>query len=367
MVNKKNILGNILQDFLERSLALKFDVCKCSQCKEKMMDYLLTKFEPVYVDEDNPDYKTIERKLFFKYFKDMAVEVKNVIDIVSKNMPHPRDTDPEKTFDMILEYIKKARGVDFSQYHREILKRRIGSRVIAHKVNSYQEYLKVLVDNPKEFDKLVDTLTINVSEFFRDPPVWEVIKKILGKVIDKKNTRGEPVKIWSAGCAKGEEPYSLAILAKEINNIKVPFKIYATDIDKESLVYAKEGGYDASYLELTMKNMVKESFFVNLPDYFVFKDGKYYIKREIKELVEFSYLDLTSSEYLSGVDMILCRNVFIYFTKPLQERIVDNFYRSLNEDGYLVIGMTETLLQESRIVFREVDNYNRIYQRIRIE
>lgn len=365
-MSKKNILENILKDFLERSLVLKFDICKCPKCKTAMMSYLLSKFDPVYVETNDPNYRAIEKELSTKYIKDMFIEVKNAIDMASKNMSHPVDTNKEKEFDMLLEYIRKTRGVDFSQYFRGILKRRIALRLVANKVSSYSEYLKVLVENPNEFEKLFDVLTINVSEFFRDYPVWKIIKKNLRKIINDKNAKGEPIKIWSAGCAKGEEPYSLAILAKEINNINVPFRIYATDIDKESLAHARRGVYEASYLELTMKNILKKAFFVNLLNYFVLKNGEYHIKNEVKELVEFSYLDLTSTEYLSNVDMILCRNVFIYFTKPLQEQIVDNFYRSLNENGYLIIGKTETILPESKVVFKEVDRYNRIYQKIRI-
>jgi chemotaxis methyl-accepting protein methylase len=366
MSSKKDTLEDILKDFLDRILVLRFDICTCQRCKKEMMEYLLTKFRPLYESLNNSCDKGIEDDFVKNHLKDIFIEIKNAIDIVNKNLPHPLEIDREKEFNILLEKIREERGVDFSQYFRDFLKRRIALRLKANEVKSYSEYLKILANNPDEYEKLFEVLTINVSEFFRDYSVWLVIKRILTNIIMEKNLKEEPIRIWSAGCAKGEEPYSLAILAKEINNIKVPFKIYATDIDKDSLEHAKKGAYESLQIEKTTKNILKRYLLLNLKNYFIFKEGNYYIKDEIKDLIEFRYLDLTSSDYISGVDMILCRNVFIYFTKPLQEQILNNFYRSLKKNGYLIIGKSETLVLGARLVFKEIDNYNRIYQKIKI-
>jgi chemotaxis protein methyltransferase CheR len=364
MKNQKNIVKGILRYFLERSLNLRFDICTCEKCKEKMLKYLLAKFPPVYVAADDSDYSDIEKDVTKKYLKQIFLELNNAINYVSKRLPHPLEEDKEKSLENLLQMIKKDRGVDFGRYRRELLKRRIAIRMVANKIKSYTEYLKILAENPHEYEKLFETLTINVSEFFRDPPVWKEIRKILTKIIQINKIKEKPVTFWSAACAKGEEPYSLAILIRELGDMGIPLKIYATDIDKESLMQGKKGVYSKEVVSKAIRNTTEEGIVFDVQKYFVFKDGMYYVKDDVRNLVEFKYLDLTSSEYLNGMDMILCRNVFIYFTKPLQEQILDKFYRCLNSEGYLVTGETESLLADARTIFKEVGGRSRIYQKI---
>ncbi len=356
---KKNILEGLLKYFLDRHLNLKFDICTCEKCKKAMLSYLVNKFPPVYADDASPSYQEIERELIKKYSKEIFGAINEAIEKVSKNLPHPSDYDREREFDNLLNKIKQDRGVDFSLYHRGILKRRIALRVSATKSKSYSEYLHVLATDPKEYEKLFEVLTINVSEFFRDYSVWISIERLLKELIASYKDKGVSLNLWSAGCAKGEEAYSLAIMMREINKEGVPFKIYATDIDRDCLKEAEEGTYDY----IRTKN-VKREF---LEKYFVIKGDKYYIKPIIKKMVEFRYLDLIGSPYLEDVDIITCRNVFIYFTKALQEQIVDKFYRSLKEGGYLIIGKSETLVFEARLIFKEIDMHNRIYQKLAIK
>ncbi len=355
MSELKNIWEDILSSFLERSLSLRFDICTCPKCKKKMMELLLVKFPPVYVEKNSLDYQRIQKGLVRKHSKEIFQEVSKAIDYVSRHLPHSVEVDREKEFEILLAKIKEERGIDFSSYHRSLLKRRIALRLLANKVKSYMEYLKILASNPSEYEKLFDVLTINVSEFFRDPVVWRGIEAILIKIIEDHNKREEPIIFWSAGCAKGEEPYSLSILVHRINKLKVPLKIYATDIDEETLKEAERGQYNPDEL----KNVEEDI----LSTYFTFKDGKYCINEEIKRVVEFRYLDLTSDEFIPHTDLILCRNVFIYFTKALQEKVLDKFYRSLKEGGYLVIGKSETLIFEARTIFEEVDGDKRIYRK----
>lgn len=355
MAQLVNIWEAVLSSFLERALSLRFDICTCNECRKKMMEYLLKQFPPFYVEKDAFDYKEIEKKLIKGNSQKLFFEINKVIEEVSKNPPHPSLRDREKEFEMLLKKIKEDRGVDFSSYRRRILKRRIALRLLAHKLNSYTEYLKVLARDPSEYDKLFEVLTINVSEFFRDPGVWKRLEKILREIIGKNNVQRSPIVLWSAGCAQGEEPYSLSILMHEIDKIEVPFTIYATDIDQDALKEAKLAGYGSEVLKNVDENILNR--------YFKFSQGKYYLKEEVKKPVEFKYLDLTSQDTIKEVDLILCRNVFIYFTKPLQEQILNKFYYSLKKEGYLVIGKTETIMYEARLIFKEVDAENRIYQK----
>lgn len=364
MSKTKNIMKDILDYYLKRTLTLRFDICTCEKCRSEMINYLLAKFPLVYVEEDSPDYRKVEKEVTAKYLKEIFEEINNAISRVGSNLPHPVEEDKNKAFENLLEMVKIHRGVDFSRYRRELLKRRIAVRMLANQVESYSGYLKVLAGNPQEYEKLFENLTINVSEFFRDSCVWEIIGDILGEVIQRNNEKYEPVVLWSSACAKGEEPYSLAMLAAEINNLRVPFKIYATDIDDESLNRAKAGVYDKSVFEKAIANLPNGKFSCGIDKYFIAENGKYRIKDQIKKMIEFQYLDLTSQNYLKNVDIILCRNAFIYFTKPLQEQIVDNFYKSLKDGGYLITGETEVLIQEARSVFEQTTSY-KTYKKIK--
>jgi len=352
----KNIWEDILTLFLEKTLSLRFDICTCELCQKRMMELLLKQFSPFYIEENSFNYEEIKKRLIKENSKKLFIEIEKVIEEVSKNPPHPAWEDREKEFDMLLQKIKEARGVDFSRYHRRILKRRIALRLLARRLNSYTEYLKILAQDPSEYNELFGVLTINVSEFFRDTEVWESLKKILERIIERNNSENTPIVMWSAGCAKGEEPYSLSILMQEIDRIKTSFTIYATDIDEKALEEARLAGYNSDVLKNVDEEILKK--------YFKFFQGRFYLKEEIKKHVEFKYLDLTSPETIRNVDLIICRNVFIYFTKPLQEQILDKFYYSLKDGGYLVMGKTEVLPKEATVIFREVDAENRIYQKM---
>jgi chemotaxis protein methyltransferase CheR len=194
--------------------------------------------------------------------------------------------------------------------------------------------------------------------------VWKALKSIVTQVIDENSAPSKPIVMWSAGCARGEEAYSLALLAKEINDRNIPLIIYASDIDRESLEEAKKGIYEASKIERALKNAIKDGIISDIEKYFICKDDFYYLRDEVKSLVEFRSLDLTASEYILDVDILLCRNVFIYFTKGLQEQIVKNFYLSLNNQGYLIVGNVEILSPKAKSIFTEIDNTNRIYQKV---
>jgi len=357
MEGQKNIFEDVVEDVIKRTLSLRFDICRCDICRKSMLEIVLSKLPKFFINTNQFKYQDIVNYVRNRYFKKIMEETAAAINYVSKNPPHKTDTNREKDFKQLLERIYQDRGLDFRRYHQSILKRRVALRLRENNKDSYLEYLKILAHNPDEYEKLFDVLTINVSEFFRDKPVWEDIRKVLNRVIadDKYGTR---VKIWSAGCAKGEEPYSLAILAEEIGCGK-RVEVYATDIDNGSLTEAREGIYDVRRVRNVPDNILKK--------YFDFDGhGNYVLKDFIKKKVIFKKHDLINDFPLPETNIVVCRNVFIYFTKPLQETILNKFYTSLKNGGYLIIGKAETILTEARLIFENFDTDNRIYRKKKI-
>lgn len=260
---------------------------------------------------------------------------------------------------MDLTAIKKRllveRGFDCEQYSDSFFKRRIATRLRAHGVSSYDDYALILRRDPDEYEKLWRALTINVTRFFRDGSVWDVIeKKVIPELLSIKGERGEKtLRVWSAGCSTGEEAYSIAILLKPYVN-KAAATIYGTDRDSRGLEKAAEGVYGPFSLE-NVKPKCLSSF-----DH---RDGRYEVKDDIKRMVKFMRHDLLEDEYHKKMDLILCRNVLIYFKRGAQKEVVSHFYESLRDHGYLVMGKVETLFDEVRGGFVPVDIKERIYQK----
>lgn len=269
-------------------------------------------------------------------------------------------TDDDVAFEAIKRRIYEVRGLDTRQYKDTYIKRRLAVRMRANSVETYMDYLQILKKNLDEFNPLMDSLTINVTEFFRNPETYQAIEGFLRDIIMEKKNRGRNlIRIWSAGCSSGEEPYSIAILLSEI--LGDEFKdynitIYATDIDPIIIGKAKAGIYKSENL----KNVSE----ARISRYFKKLEEDYIIRDEIKRLIRFSKLDLIADKKSKSFDMILCRNVVIYFSRELQERLYMDFYDSLNHNGYFVMGKTETLVGESMNRFRSVDKSERIYQKL---
>ena len=264
----------------------------------------------------------------------------------------------ERAFQLLERKIYQEKGLRVEGYRDSYVRRRIAVRMRANRANSYAEYLKILNLSPEEYDLLVDDLTINVTQFFRDEGTFEALgKAILPKLISTKRKHGQRmIKVWCAGCATGEEPYSLAmlfhlLLGPEISSWVV--MVYGTDIDQVSLKRAREGRYER----------IASLGGRELNEYFDF-DGQYNLKPEVKQMVRFCPYDLTSRHWSNRFDLIVCRNVLIYFSLSLQEELLHTFYSCLNKGGYLVLGKTETLLGESRMMFNPINIRECIYQKL---
>jgi chemotaxis protein methyltransferase CheR len=264
--------------------------------------------------------------------------------------------------DYLLKKIYQHKCVDFSQYKKSSLIRRINSRIQKVGCHDYSEYIVYLNANPEEYDELINAITVNVTEFFRNQEVFKELKdQVFPEIIKNKRIRKEKnIRVWSAGSSFGEEAYSLAILANEVlgNDMKdFRFRIYGTDIDSNCVLRAKKGLYQKEALRNVNKWQINKFFSEN-------KNG-YEISDELKDIVVFKKHDLISDEYLKLMDLVLCRNVLIYFNKSLQELVLSKFYNSLKNSGYLILGKVETLRVFKINKFKVINNRERIYQKLK--
>jgi chemotaxis methyl-accepting protein methylase len=216
--------------------------------------------------------------------------------------------------------------------------------------------LKVLQGSPQEPSLLFDRLTIHVTEFFRDPEVYQAMKK---KVLPAfSNVPGLKLRVWCAGCSTGEEPYSVGMLLEEwsITQPGFAYDIFATDIDAPSVRTAGNGEYPVESLKKLSKAQTTRWFYVD--------GSRARISPDLKRQVRFRVHDLLGDwpSAFSGFHVILCRNMLIYLTSTQQQKVYENFARALAPGGYLVLGLTETLMGPSRKYFQCVDIRHRIYQ-----
>jgi len=355
----RNIIEDIAVDFLNSALTTRIDICTCSKCKNDMLAYVLSRVPAKYVTTEFGALHTIIEQTKLEKEAEVGRATIAAIDIISKSPRHEVKENKEATFQLLLDKIYQDRGLDFRHYHSDLIKRRIAMRMNLNKVSSLSEYLMYLINNPHEYDKLFEVLCINVSEFFRDPPVWETMTPIIKDLILQKNGKpGEKLNIWSAACAYGEEPYSIAILLKELlkqTGATVGLEINATDLDPKAL----RASHKADYPKTAVKNVKSEY----LKAYFTAQLNSLKLKDEIKDMVSFKPLDLIASDYIKNTDIIFCRNVFIYFTRSLQDQLLMKFFHSLKTGGYLVMGITETMWPEAKEIFEEVSANCRIYRK----
>lgn len=266
----------------------------------------------------------------------------------------------DEELEALLVKIFVDRGIDFRSYDRKYLKRRIAVRMRVSKVSAYSQYLGVLINNPREYEDLFNALTINVSEFFRNSETFKIVRNlVLPELIRyKRKENRRIIRIWSAGCAGGEEAFSVAILLREMLEAKINdffINIYGTDIDRGSLERARQAEYQLSSLKGVNKYL--------LTKYFTPVDERFKVKDEVRGMVKFQHHNLISDSALKKVDVILCRNVVIYFDKDLQRRLFMKFYNALNRGGLFIMGKVETLSGEAKNLFKTVDLTERIYRK----
>lgn len=263
----------------------------------------------------------------------------------------------ERGFVALLDKVRRERGLDCCQYKVNFLKRRLAVRLRARGVESYREYARLLDD--EEYEKLFEALTINLSYFFRGETAFKALRaKVLKPLLQEKAKRGSRlIRVWSAGCASGEEPYSVAVLFHELLGKHLKdwqIRIHATDLDAGALEKARRGVYsEFSFRGVNPKYIAQ--YFTPL------SQSEYAIKPEIAALVKFERRDLIADSPPRRLDLILCRNVMIYFSRQQQQRLLTIFHRTLNDEGYLMVGMTEVLMGATARLFKPLDLRERIY------
>jgi chemotaxis protein methyltransferase CheR len=256
-------------------------------------------------------------------------------------------------FQKVKKLLKENAGLICDGYRDEYLKRRFEVRLRATECMNYRRYVVYLNKHPEEYTRLLNDLAINYTQFFRDPDVYEYLERVL---LPKLFASSGTVRIWSAGCASGEEPYSLAILTHKLLGdaaFSHPVKIYASDIDKDALAKAEKGEYQKIQLKSVPEALVQKYFT---------QEGNVCTAREaIRKLIRFERFDLNQPALHKNLDLILCRNVMIYFSKEGQQHIHMNFYEALRGGGYFITGKAEIMSGEPSRRFQTVDLKCRVY------
>lgn len=235
--------------------------------------------------------------------------------------------------------------INLSFYKEKQMKRRIDSLIRKNGYELYEEYINVLKTNQVLYNEFINYLTINVSEFYRNPEQWEVLKKDIFPMLLKKSGK---LKIWSAACSTGDEPYTLVMVLNEYIPLK-DIKITATDIDNEALRKAKAGVYTEKSLEKLPSAYLDKYFH---------KEGRIFtVKDEVRSQVEFIQHNMLKEAYPSGCDLIVCRNVLIYFTEEAKVKIYTQFNQSLRKEGVLFVGSTEQIIMSSRYNFSPLKTF----------
>ena len=246
---------------------------------------------------------------------------------------------PETSLQGILRLLTNKFGTDFSKYKSSTIERRIKKRMEALSLATIDDYLYCIQKDKEELDRLFETVLIGVTEFFRDKPAYGTLREYVKKVVELKRP-GETIRVWSVGCATGEEPYSVAILIAEAlgKNLKNhTVQVFATDIDENALAAGRQGFYSDDQ----MKNLSKEQ----IQEYFTQKNHGYEIKKSIRQWVLFSKHDISRDPPFVRLDFITCRNLLIYFDNELQRKVIPVFHYALHPEGYLLLGKSENIVQ----------------------
>ncbi len=264
---------------------------------------------------------------------------------------------PNAKFEALLELLRQTRGFDFAGYKRPSLMRRINKRMEIVNLKTYEEYADYLELHPDEFNYLFNHILINITSFFRDPPAWtflsrEVIPRTLEAAAD------ESIRVWSAGCASGEEPYSLAMVlaeALEPEEFRQRIKIYATDVDEEALAVARQATYTAKILEAVPEDLRKK--------YFEPFNNRFVFRPDVRRAVNFGRHDLLQDAPISRLDLLVCRNTLMYFNAEAQTGILSRFHFALKPKGFLFLGKAELLLSHARL-FVPLDMKQRVFAKV---
>ena len=266
-------------------------------------------------------------------------------------------------FDEFLKETAPLFGLHWRHFQRRGVKRKIERRIIEIGLSNFEDYLLRVQKDPEEQSYLSKTLTVTISRFFRDREVFDLLENSIIPTIIKNKKEKDEFKIWSIGCASGEEPYSFLLLWKEKFEKVYPqiyLSILATGINEKLLERAEEGKYKKSSLKEAPEEVLQK--------FFKIKDGFYILDESIRKSIEFKKHDIIHEKPLSGMDIVLCRNLaFTYFSKECQMNVLKKIAKGLNEGGYLVTGKDESLPFTYPTLFVPIFPIEKIYQKFNLK
>lgn len=267
----------------------------------------------------------------------------------------------EKELRKLLESILYVYGYDFTEYAEASVRRRVDGFMTLKKIEAPEVLAKMLLQDEKLFEEFVQQVSVTVTEMFRDPPFYKSLRE---NVMNRLATYPF-IKIWLAGCATGEEVYSIAILLNEAGLLNRSV-IYATDINQKSLQIAKEGVYPMDNMKLHTSNYQKSGGTRSFSEYYIAKYNSVMFDKSLKQNIVFAPHNLAVDSSFNEFQLIICRNVLIYFNQQLQNRVISLFYESLCPLGFLGLGSKESLLfSEKRKLFDDIDRKEKIFVKSR--
>jgi chemotaxis protein methyltransferase CheR len=262
----------------------------------------------------------------------------------------------DNELELLRRLLLEERGLDLGSYKEGCIKRRIAIRVRARGCSAFAAYLELLRRERGEMDRLLATLSIHVSHFFRNPSTFTALRQhLLPELLHQFAQQNRPLRIWSAGCASGEEPYSLALLLAELHLPRQGVSLLATDLSPDVLALARAALYDRARLAEVQAPLLQR--------FFSTEGDKYRLREEIRRMVVFRQHDLLREAPFPAAELILCRNAMIYFSRAEQEKILARFAAALPEHGFLVLGRSEALVGAGRNFFQVESAAERIYRR----
>jgi two-component system, chemotaxis family, CheB/CheR fusion protein len=264
--------------------------------------------------------------------------------------------DPE--FEALLHYLIRTRGIDFTAYKRPSLMRLTRKRMQLLGIESFNEYLDYLEANPLEINDLFDSLLLNVTTFFRDLPAWHwLAQEVIPRIIEDKRDK-EGIRVWSAGCASGEEAYTIAILLAEAlgeEEFCKRVKIYATDLDEEAVACGRLATFSARGVRDVPENLQEK--------YFDVSRTVYTFRSDLRRCVIFGRNNLLQDAPIAHLDLLICRNTLMYFNAEAQAHVLARFHFALNNKGFLFVGKAEMLLSHANL-FAPVNLNYRIFSKV---
>jgi two-component system CheB/CheR fusion protein len=265
---------------------------------------------------------------------------------------------PEVNLEALLDFVKRNRGFDFTGYKRSSLERRIRKRMEEVSCETYAEYLDHLEVHQDEFAFLFNTILINVTAFFRDAATWEYLRSEVVPKLVASRPADAPIRVWCAGCASGEEAYTVAMVLADVlgeTAYRDRVKIYATDVDEEALQTARQASYPAKAVESVPRELLEK--------YFERYDSRYVFRSDLRRTVIFGRNDLVQDAPISRIDLLVCRNTLMYFNAETQAQILRRFHFGLDDDGVMVLGKSEMLITHGDL-FQPVDLKRRVFRKV---